>query len=146
MKVELYNTTDNPNVVNKTITKVRELNITFRQAVNEKTPVIIMHNDNIKGCNYIHIPDFNRYYFIANVDNYNNVLSRVTLATDLLMTYQDILLNNEVKITATEKPSYLSTNLPTSTKHTVRKSLSTVTLPAKNSIILTTVGGVNNGK
>lgn len=143
MKVELYNTTDNPNVVNKTITKVRELNITFRQAVDEKTPVIIMHNTNIKGCNYVHIPDFQRYYFISNVSNYNNVLSRVTLTTDLLMTYQDAILNNQSLITATEKPSYLSTNLPTTNKNTVRKSLSNVTLPTKNSIILTTVGGIN---
>lgn len=146
MKVELYNTNDNPNVVNKTLTKVRELDITFRQAVNEKTPVIILHNTNIKGCNYVHIPNFNRYYFITNVDNYDNVLARITLTTDLLMTYQDVIMNNQSLITATETPSYLSTNLPTLSKHTVRKTLSTVTLPTKSSIILTTVGGVNKGE
>lgn len=146
MQVELYTTTDSPNVINKTLTKVRELNVTFRQMVDENAPVMILHNQNIAGCNYVHIPAFNRYYFISDISNYNNVLSRVALTSDLLMTYQDKLLNSEVKITATEKPSYLSTNLPTTTQNTVRKTFSTVTLPTANSIILTTVGGINNGK
>lgn len=146
MKLELYNTSDSPNVLNKTITKVRELDITFRQMVDESNPVIILHNTNIVGCNYAYIPTFNRYYFISDISNYNNVLSRVTLTNDLLMTYQDTLLNSEVKITATGKPSYLSTSLPTTTQNTVRKTFSTVTLPTENSIILTTVGGINDGK
>lgn len=146
MQVELYSTTDNPNVINKTLTKVREVNVTFRQMVDETAPVMILHNQNIDGCNYAYIPTFKRYYFISDISNYNNVLSRVTLTSDLLMTYQDTLLNSEVKITATEKPSYLSTNLPTTTQNTVRKTFSTVTLPTANSIILTTVGGINNGK
>ena len=146
MQVELYTTTDSPNVINKTLTKVREVNITFRQMVDENAPVMILHNQNIDGCNYAYIPTFKRYYFISDISNYNNVLSRVALITDYLMTYQDTLLNSEVKITATEKPSYLSTNLPTTMQNTVRKTFSTVTLPTKNSIILTTVGGINNGK
>lgn len=146
MQVELYTTTDSPNVINKTLTKVREVNVTFRQMVDENAPVMILHNQNIDGCNYAYIPTFKRYYFISDISNYNNVLSRVALASDLLMTYQDTLLNSEVKITATEKPSYLSTNLPTTMQNTVRKTFSTVTLPTENSIILTTVGGINNGK
>lgn len=146
MQVELYTTNDSPNVINKTLTKVREINVTFRQMVDETAPVMILHNQNIDGCNYVYIPTFKRYYFISDVSNYNNVLARVALTSDLLMTYKDTLLNSEVKITATEKPSYLSTNLPTNTQTTVRKTFSTVTLPTKNSIILTTVGGINNGK
>lgn len=146
MQVELYTTTDNPNVINKTLTKVREVNVTFRQMVDEKSPVMILHNQNIDGCNYAYIPTFKRYYFINDVSNYSNVLARVALTSDLLMTYKDTLLNSEVKITATDKPSYLSTNLPTTTQNMVRKTFSTVTLPAENSIILTTVGGINNGK
>lgn len=146
MKVEFYNNTDNPNVVNKTPQKIRELNITFRQVVNEKEPVLIMQKTNLDGCNYVYIPDFKRYYFISDTNKYNNVLVQVALTTDLLMTYQDVILNSEVKITATEKPSYLSTSLPTTTQTTTRKIVSTVTLPTKSSIVLTTVGGVNNGK
>ena len=143
MKVELYNTTDNPNIVNKTLTRVRELNITFRQAIDEKAPVIIMHNTNIKGCNYVYIPDFQRYYFISNVSNYNNVLSRVTLTSDLLMTYQNAILNNQSLITATEKPSYLSASLPTQSTTSKRVVKSDVTLENKNSMILTTIGGIS---
>ena len=145
MKVEFYKTSDNPRTVNKTLQLTRTVDIIFRQAVNEQAPLIIMNNANVAGENYVRIPNFNRYYFISSVDNFTAGLVRLHLTTDLLMTYKDIILNSPVQITATEKPSYLSTNLPTLNKNTVRKSASTVTLPSKSSIILTTVGGVNKG-
>lgn len=146
MQVELYTTTDSPNVINKTLTKVREVNVTFRQMVDETAPVMILHNQNIDGCNYVYIPTFKRYYFISDISNYNNVLSRVALTSDLLMTYQDTLLNSEVKITATEKPSYLSTSLPTLNTTTKRIEKSDVTLKKENSLILTTIGGISGTK
>lgn len=145
MQVEFYNNTDSPNVINKTPQKVIELNITFRQAVNEKQPVLIIHTSNLQNVNYVYIPAFKRYYFISDVTNYNNVLARVILTTDYLMTYKDTILNTEMKITATEKPSYLSSSLTTTEKVTTRKELSNVTLDTNNSIILTTIGGINKG-
>jgi len=65
------------------------------------------------------------------------------LTTDLLMTYKDIILNNTVQITATEKPSYVSTGLPTQTTTTKRIVKSDVTLKKENSLILTTIGGIS---
>lgn len=145
MKVEFYNNQDDPNIINKTPQKISELDITFRQAIDEKQPILIMHNTNLQNANYVYIPLFKRYYFITNISNYNNVLSQVTLSTDYLMTYQDTILNTEMKITATNKPSYLSSSLPTTEQITTRKELSDVTLDNNNSIILTTIGGLNTG-
>lgn len=143
MKVEFYNTADNANTVNKTLQPITTLNIIFRQAVNEATPFITMNRDKLKGSNYVHIPNFNRYYFISSVENYTANLVRIDLVTDLLMTYKDVILNTPVLITATEKPSYFSSNLPTQTKTIKRVVKSDVTLNKESSLILTTIGGVS---
>lgn len=143
MQVEFYHTTDNANTINKTLQSINTVDIIFRQAVNESTPFIIMNRNKLTGSNYVHIPNFNRYYFISSVDNYTANLVRINLTTDLLMTYKDEILNSTVLITATEKPSYFSSNLPTQTKTIKRVIKSDVTLEKENSLILTTIGGVS---
>lgn len=143
MQVEFYHTADNANTINKTLQPIKTLNIIFRQAVNETTPFIIMNKDNLTGSNYVHIPNFNRYYFISNIENYTANLLRINLVTDLLMTYKDEILNSPVLVTATNTPSYLSNNLPTQTKTIKRVVKSDVTLEKENSLILTTIGGLS---
>ena len=143
MKVEFYHTADNANTINKTLHPIKTLDIIFRQAVNESTPFIIMNKDKLTGSNYVHIPNFNRYYFISSVDNYTANLVRINLTTDLLMTYKDDILNSTVLITATNKPSYFTSNLPTQTKTIKRVVKSDITLNKESSLILTTIGGIN---
>lgn len=143
MKVEFYHTADNANTVNKTLQPIKTVDIIFRQAVNEFTPFIIMNRDKLTGSNYVHIPNFNRYYFISSVDNYTANLVRINLVTDLLMTYKDDILNSTVLITATNTPSYFSSNLPTQTKTIKRVVKSDITLNKESSLILTTIGGVS---
>ena len=141
MKVNFYNTQSNENVINKKLKLISSRDIVFRTAINEKTPMMILHRSTIDGVNYVGIPDFKRYYYIEHVEPYNNVLSRVYLNTDLLMTYQDEIINNQVLITATEKPSYLSNTLPTSRELINDKYMSNVTLTNGTTKILTTIGG-----
>lgn len=141
MKVNFYNTQSNENVINKNLKLISSRDIVFRMAINEKTPMLILHHATIDGVNYVGIPDFKRYYYIEHVEPYNNALSRVYLNTDLLMTYQDEIINNQVLITATEKPSYLSNTLPTSRELIKDKYMSNVTLTNGTTKILTTIGG-----
>lgn len=141
MKVNFYNTQSNENVVNKKLKLISSRDIVFRMAINEKTPMLILHRSTIEGVNYVGIPDFKRYYYIEHVEPYNNVLSRIYLNTDLLMTHKDEIINNQVLITATEKPSYLSNSLPTSRKLINDKYMSNVTLTNGTTKILTTIGG-----
>lgn len=143
MQVDFYTTTDNANTVNKTLKLNKSINIIFRQAVDEAKPFIIMNKDNLKGSNYIGITTFNRYYFITNIENYTANLVRIDLTCDLLMTYKDVILNSPVLITATEKPSYLSTNLPTTQTISKRVVKSDITLNKDSSLILTTIGGIS---
>ena len=141
MKVNFYNTQSNENVINKNLKLISSRNIVFRTAINEKTPMLILHRSTIDGVNYVGIPDFKRYYYVEHVEPYNNVLSRIYLNTDLLMTYQNEIINSEVLITATEKPSYLSNSLPTSRELIKDKYMSNVTLTNGTTKILTTIGG-----
>lgn len=141
MRVNFYNNQSNENVINKNLKLISSRQIIFRMAINEKTPMLILHRSTIDGVNYVGIPDFKRYYYIEHVEPYNNVLSRIYLNTDLLMTYQDEIINSEVLITATEKPSYLSNTLPTSRELINDKYMSNVTLTNGTTKILTTIGG-----
>lgn len=141
MKVNFYNTQSNENVINKKLKLISSRDIVFRMAINEKTPMMILHHSTIDGVNYVGIPDFKRYYYIEHVEPYNSALSRVYLNTDLLMTYQDEIINTQVLITATEKPSYLSNSLPTSRELINDKYMSNVTLTNGTTKILTTIGG-----
>lgn len=141
MKVDFYQNQSSENVINKTLKLIAIKDLVFRLAVNEKSPILIIHNQLLDGVDYVGINDFKRYYFIDHVERYNNQLSRVYLVTDLLMTYQDTILNTEVLVTATEKPSYSSNRLPTTRKIISDKYTSNVTLPKGTTKVLTTIGG-----
>ena len=141
MKVDFYNNQSNDNVINKTLTLVKSANIVFRLSTNVKAPILIVHNELVDGVNYVGIEKFKRYYFIEHIEAYNNQLSKVFLTTDLLMTYQNEILNSEVLITATEQPSYLSKTLPTSQKLISDRYTSGTTLPTGTTKVLTTIGG-----
>lgn len=141
MIVNFYINLSNDNVINKDIKLITSKNIIFRSAINEKSPMLLLHTQLLDGVNYVEIPKFKRFYFIEHTEAYNNQLSRVFLNTDLLMTYQNEILNNDVLITATEKPSYASNQLPTTQQLISDKYVSNVTLPTGKTNVLTTIGG-----
>lgn len=141
MKVNFYDNQSNENVINKNLKLIISADLVFRATVNEKNPVLLLHNDLLNEINYAEIPTFKRYYYIEHVEAFNNQLSRVYLITDLLMTYQNEIINNEVLITATETPSYSSNSLPTTRQLISDKYVSNVTLPTGITKVLTTIGG-----
>ena len=141
MKVNFYDNQSNENVINKNLKLITSKDIIFRSTINEKNPMLLIHNDLLNEINYTEIPTFKRYYYIEHVEAFNNQLSRVFLITDLLMTYQNEILNNEVLVTATETPSYSSNSLPTTRKLISDTYVSGVTLPNRTTKVLTTIGG-----
>jgi len=141
MKANFYDNQSNENVINKNLKLIISADLIFRATVNEKNPVLLLHNDLVNKINYAEIPTFKRYYYIEHVEAFNNQLSRVYLTTDLLMTYQNEILNNEVLITATETPSYSSNSLPTTRQIISDKYVGDVTLPTGTTKVLTTIGG-----
>lgn len=141
MELILYHTDDQPNVINKNISQVRTGTIVLRSMVDEKSPALLLHDDTIAGANYCYLPSFKRYYFIDQVVRFNAHLVKVILNTDLLMTYKEELLSKEVLITATSKPSYLSSGLPTTEQIETDRYTSDFTLPDGKTMVLTTIGG-----
>lgn len=141
MKVNFYDNQSNENVINKNLKLITSEFLVFRATINEKNPVLLLHNDSLNKINYAEIPTFKRYYYIEHVEAFNNQLSKVYLITDLLMTYQNEILNNEVLITATETPSYSSNSLPTTRQIISDKYVGDVTLPTGTTKVLTTIGG-----
>lgn len=143
MQMILYHTDDQANVINKNLLKLREVNIILREMIDEKSPVLLVHDDTIANANYCYLESFKRYYFIDTIHRFNAHLLQVRLTSDLLMTYKDKIIGQNLLITATSKPSYYSTGLPTQTTTTKRLAKSDTTLSNDTSIILTTIGGVS---
>ena len=141
MKVNFYNNQSNENIINKKLDLITSKELIFRKNVNEKDPVLMVHNSILNNVNYVEIPNFKRFYFIEHTENYNNQLSRIFLTTDLLMTYQNDILTNYVIITATEQPSYSSNSLPTNLNLISDTYKSDTVLPLGNTKVLTTIGG-----
>lgn len=141
MEMILYHTDDRPNVINKNLLKLRTVNIILREMVDEKAPALMLHDTTIASANYCYLPTFKRYYFIEQVMRYNAHLVKVVLTSDLLMTYKDNILSHNVLVTATSKPSYLSSSLPTTEHIELDRYTSNVTLPEGKTTILTTIGG-----
>ena len=143
MQMILYHTDDQANVINKNLLKLREVNIILREMVDEKSPVLLVHDSTIANANYCYLESFKRYYFIDQVRRFNAHLLQIRLTNDLLMTYKDKIIGQNLLITATSKPSYYSAGLPTQTTTTKRILKSDTTLSNDTSIILTTIGGVS---
>lgn len=141
MKMTLYHTDDQANVVNKNLLKLREVNIILREMVDEKSPVLLVHDSTIANANYCYLESFKRYYFIDQVRRFNAHLLQARLTNDLLMTYKDKIVGQDLLITATSQPSYYSAGLPTTQHIELDRYTSDFTLPEGKTTILTTIGG-----
>lgn len=92
MTIDLYVTTDNNNVLNKTLTNQLSRNCEIIEMTNILQPTL-----KIKGLynhNYCYIPFFSRYYYIIDI-RYHNGISYLDLRVDVLMTYKDDIKNLE---------------------------------------------------
>ena len=141
MKMTLYHTDDQANVINKNLLKLRTVNIILREMVDEKSPVLLVHDSTIANANYCYLESFKRYYYIDQVHRFNSHLLQVRLTSDLLMTYKDKIFGQDLLIAATSQPSYYSTGLPTTQHIELDRYTSDFTLPEGKTMILTTIGG-----
>lgn len=107
MNIDLYKTSDNNNVVNKTLTNQISRNCEIIEMTNILQPVL-----KIKGLynhNYCYIPFFSRYYYITDI-SYHNGISYLYLRVDVLMTYKEEIKNLECLVIRQENT--YNNNLP----------------------------------
>ena len=95
MKIELYKSSSNYNVINKELTLLATLTIHLKQGANLlHTQIIIHNNDQLKELNYAKMLD--RSYFVQVQTLNNNKFLLLTLDEDVLETYKkDILTSSQ---------------------------------------------------
>lgn len=112
MDIYLYNTADDDNVLNKTLTdELLISNVKLKSPVNINNPILTLSNKIVyddgygggwtyetKDYNYAYIPAFGRYYFIENVTLQSNNINVLTLKVDVLKTYENEILNSDLYV------------------------------------------------
>ena len=144
MKLILYKTTDPRNKLNKTLTAGKEIGINLKNDEPKENPRIKLSNSNLTDdYNYAYIEVFDRYYFINSITKLNFSLSELEFETDLLSTYKDIVLASKGLIShAIQEGDYRLTNPKTSDNYEMELFNSDVELTNDNTILLTTISGL----
>lgn len=112
MNIILYHNISEYNAVNKSITELTTLSGTLREESSIIDPIITITNVDsyLSSMNYAYIPDFNRYYFITNIESVRNNLWRVSFHVDVLYTYRNQIKNNSAIIERNENEYDLKLN------------------------------------
>lgn len=93
--LNLYNNTADSERVDKTqyITNVGTLTGVLREQTSITNIQIVIEYNSIPTFNYVHIPLFNRYYFVDDIVSVYNNLWEITLSVDVLMSYKNAIKN-----------------------------------------------------
>lgn len=112
MNITLYNNISEYNAVNKSLTALTTLTGTLREESSIIDPVITMTgiDSYIASMNFAYIPEFNRYYFITNIESVRNNLWRVSFHVDVLYTYRNQIKANSAIIERNENEYDLKLN------------------------------------
>ena len=106
MVITFYNNLSERNVIRKTLTNALNISGTLREATSITNPIITVQSPvTIVGYNYCHIPDFSRYYFIVDAKSMRRNLWAITLKADVLMSFQESILNTPAIIDHTTGPN-----------------------------------------
>lgn len=113
MIITFYNNLSERKVIRKTLTNALNLSGTLREATSVTNPIITVESTSaIVGYNYCYIPDFSRYYFVVDAKSMRNNLWAITLKVDVLMSFQEAILNTPAIIDHTTEQD--TTNYMTS--------------------------------
>lgn len=107
MKIKLYKVYDRENKLNKTLNDELVLTGSLKTKVSVYNPVIMLKSDNFNFSeyNYCYIEDFNRYYFIDDIDINALTLFEMRLREDVLMSFNSDIKNMTVQINESSNPN-----------------------------------------
>ena len=97
MMIHIQQTTSEKNKIGKSISNLYTASGALREGTSIINPVIMISGANVptlKNANYMHIPDFNRYYFITDIKSVRNGLIEISGHVDVLQTYSSQIRNN----------------------------------------------------
>jgi len=104
MVIKLYHTSSEPEALTKDLSGELVLNGAFRDQPDVLEPTILVELENPTSYNYVHIPEFGRYYFMSTPRSIRTNLWEISLRCDVLMSHRDGILNSEVLLITMENP------------------------------------------
>ena len=104
MEVQFFYNTSDARVINKNLIVGEKFEGQARDEVNILTPVIIFDTDEILRYNYAYIPQFQRYYSIADKNVFREGLFMVTFSVDVLMSFRGHILQLPVVVDKQSMP------------------------------------------
>ena len=143
MELILFKTNSDRNVINKELTDSKSLDIKLKRDELIESPRISCNRfEGIEDYNYAYIPNFERYYFIVDVEVLNKKIVRLRLHTDVLETYKTDILNSTVRASVAEIDSYVDVELTHDVRVKIKKlMLENTDFKDSESYVLTTIGG-----
>lgn len=84
------------NRVTKSIDNIMTVSGTLKEETSIIDPIIKIECNiaDVKGCNYISVPEFGRSYFVDNIRSIRNGLVEFSCHVDVLSTYAEQIKNN----------------------------------------------------
>ena len=82
------------NKISKTPTSLFTLTGNLKEESSIVDPVIVVEATKPINANYAYIQEFNRYYYIRNIECVASNLWRITMHTDVLKTFSEGILNS----------------------------------------------------
>lgn len=112
MTVTLYRNVSETNAVNKSLRELVTVTGTLRDSSSLIDPVIMLSDigSHVGTLNYVHVAEFNRYYFVKNIESYRTGLWTLSLHVDVLYTYRTQIKNNKAIISRNEREYDLKLN------------------------------------
>lgn len=105
MTLTFYNNSSEVNKIGKALTELTSLEGTLRQGTSILNPVVRINRalsvEEMKS-NYLYIPEFERYYFITNIESVRNNIWDISASVDVLETYKLQILENTCVIARQE--------------------------------------------
>lgn len=98
MNIILYSNISEKNKINKTLTTVDTLEGSLKEPSSIINPEITIQRSDPTGFNYCYIPEFGRYYYVANVTVITSNIIRISLTVDVLESFKNQILAQTVII------------------------------------------------
>ena len=103
MEISFYNNVSEKEKIGKTLKNKTTLTGFLKQVTSVINPVITIEMKNPTQYNYVHIPQFHRYYFINDMINIKNNLWEIHMNVDVLESFKTQIKANKAIIEKSEQ-------------------------------------------
>lgn len=149
MVLNLCNTKDAVNVINKTVVVGESINVVLRNDFDPIDPIFLLTFDDANSAldfNYFELSELGRYYYLVSSEMISDRMIKIRCTLDVLETFKSEILGSEFSFNRSIRPGdYQNGSLPETTFKTVSKQDSNVTFNNGITQVLVTVGGYDNG-